>query len=97
METRIHLPEEEPPTAISEVLLALRQQKTQPKHEKKHWGDWIHFAGQQTVVSIESMRNLARSATIEGLDDEEELRDAILTAFRKLGWWGEDEDGPYPL
>ncbi len=98
MEVRLHLPEFETPSAITEVLSALKSQKLNPKHEKKDWGDWIHFKGYKTVISIESMRGLARSATLEfaeGEDDELELK--FIAAFRSLGWYGTDEDGEYQL
>lgn len=97
METRVHLPDSDPPSAISEVMAALRSKGLKPKHDKKNWGDWINFENQQTVISIESIRGLAASATIEEVESEDELRQSILAAFSKLGWWGEDEEGPYPL
>jgi len=98
METRLHLPEFETPSAITEVLSALKSQKLVPKHDKKDWGDWIYLKGYQTVISIESMRGLAKSATLEfaeGEDDALELK--LIAAFRSLGWYGTDEDGEYPL
>ena len=98
METPLHLPEEESPSSITEVLNALRQQKFEARHDKKAWGDWIQLAGCQTVISIESNRGLSRMATVEtSEDDEEEILERILAAFVKLGWYGSDEDGPYPL
>ena len=97
METRVHLPDSEPPAAISEVMTALRGKGLKPKHDKKNWGDWINFPDKQTVISIESMRGLASSATIEEADGEDALNGKIIEAFRSLGWWGEDEEGPYPL
>ena len=98
METRVHLPDNETPSAITEVMQALRNEKLKPRHDKKSWGDWIHFEGYQTVISIESMRGLARSATIEyaeGEDDDLELK--MISAFRSLKWYGMDEDGEYLL
>jgi len=98
METQVHLPEFETPSAITEVLQALRDQKLKPRHDKRDWGDWLHLQGYQTVISIESMRGLTRSATIEfaeGEDDALELK--LISAFRSLGWYGSDEDGEYQL
>ncbi len=98
METVVHLPEHETPSAITEVLQALQTQGLKPKHDKKNWGDWIHLQTFKTVISIESMRGLTRSATIEyaeGEDDALELK--IISAFRELKWYGTDEDGEYLL
>ena len=61
METRVILPEGEPPATIKEVVLALKGEKLSARHDKKSWGDWIVFEGKETVVSIESQRGLARS------------------------------------
>lgn len=97
METRVRLPEGEPPATIREVVLALQEQKLAAKHDKQNWGDWIVFEGKETVVSIESNRGLASSATIEEAEGEEDLTGKAIVAFRKLGWEGEDEEGPYPL
>ena len=99
METQVVLPDSEPPNTISEVVAALRKAKLTPKHEAKNWGDWIHLEGHKTVISIESMRGLTSSATIEHAEGEETgtARDAIIKAFSSLGWEGMDEDGPYPL
>lgn len=99
METLVTLPDSEAPNSIGEVLQALRNVKLAPRHEAKSWGDWIHLEGHRTVISIESMRGLARSATIEHADGEEEGEPAqsIFKAFASLGWQGNDEDGPYPL
>lgn len=99
METVVNLPESEPPNTISEVLAALRQSKLQPKHEAKSWGDWIRLDGYNTVISIESMRGLTSSATIEYADGEEdgEPSEAIIQAFAHLGWQGIDDEGPYSL
>lgn len=98
METVVHLPESESPCTLREVIDALKSQDLSPRHDQKSWGDWIHFEDYRTVISIESMRGLTRSATIE--TDEADLNDptpAILRAFGKLGWYGLDEDGEYPL
>ena len=65
METLLKLHESETPSTITEVLSALRKQHLEPRHEKKSWGDWIHFEGYSTVISIESNRGLSRSATVE--------------------------------
>lgn len=98
METCLHLPESKPPSSIAEVVHALRNQDFEARHDKKSWGDWIALAGCQTVISIESMRGLARLATIEGSEsDDDDVETRILAAFRSLGWFGSDEDGDYPL
>lgn len=98
METVLHLPESEDPCTVREVVEALRKEKLSPRHEAKNWGDWIHLEGCGTVISIESMRGLTSSATIEHADDErEDPAPAILRAFGKLGWMGIGEDGEYPL
>jgi len=78
--------------------MALRSKKLEPIHEKKDWGDWISFPGKQTVISIESMRGLASSATIEYEEEDGfEINQSILAAFGKLGWMGSDEDGDFRL
>lgn len=99
METQIILPNSEPPNTITEVVAALRKAKLKPRHEAKNWGDWIHLEGHKTVISIESMRGLTSSATIEHASGEEQgmVRDAIMKTFSSLGWEGVDEDGNYPL
>lgn len=97
METRVLVPDGEPPAAIKEVVLAFAEQKLSARHDKQAWGDWILFEGKETVVSIESNRGLASSATIEEAENEDELVGGVMKAFRKLGWEGEDEDGRYPL
>ncbi len=97
METRVLAPEDKPLSAISEVILAFKSEKLSAKHDKQSWGDWIVFEGKTTVVSIESIRGLAGSATIEEGEGEEETVSAIIRAFRNLKWDGEDEDGRYCL
>ncbi len=98
MDTVYHLPEHDPPSTIKEVVSALKSQKLGAVHDKQSWGDWINLDGYQTVISIESMRGLTRSATIElSEDDPEEVELKILAAFRKLGWYSVDEDGEYQL
>jgi hypothetical protein len=98
METVLQLPESEDPCTIKDVVEALRKEKLFPSHESKNWGDWIHFEGERTVISIESLRGLTSSATIEHSEDEsEELTPAILRAFGRLKWVGIGEDGEYPL
>ena len=97
MDTRVILPDSEPTQTISEVVAALRSKKLKPKHEKKDWGDWITFAGKETVIAIESARGLTSSATVESLENEWDFNLKILQSFAKLGWMGEDENGPYPL
>lgn len=98
METRVYVPEMDPPSSISEVMVALRSKQLEPKHEKKDWGDWITFSGKQTVISIESMRGLASSATIEHAEEDgDEINLKILSAFAKIGWMGLDEEGEFRL
>jgi len=98
METVLQLPESEDPCTIKDVVEALRKEKLFPSHESKNWGDWIHFEGERTVISIESLLGLTSSATIEHSEDEsEELTPAILRAFGRLKWVGIGEDGEYPL
>lgn len=98
MQTVVQVPEGETSCTIREVVTALRAEKLEARHEKKNWGDWIHLAGSDTVISIESMRGLTSTATIEHAEDEsEELAPSILCAFHRLGWVGVDEDGEYPL
>ena len=98
METVLQLPESEAPCTIKEVVEALRKEKLFVRHEAKNWGDWIHIEGEQTVISIESLRGLTSSATIEHAEDESEgLSPAIFRAFHRLRWVGIGEDGEYPL
>lgn len=99
METVVQVPEMAEPNTISEVLGALRKEHLEPRHEAKSWGDWIHLEGYDTVISIESNRGLAGSATIEHAEDEEdgEPGASILRAFGRLGWIGIDDDGEFPL
>ena len=98
METRVHVPDMEPPSSIAEVMLALRSKKLEPQHEKKDWGDWITFPEKQTVISIESMRGMTSSATVEHAEEDGyEINNLILAAFGKLGWVGSDEDGEFRL
>ena len=52
----------------------------------------------QTVISIESMRGLASSATVEHAEDDgDDINMQILSAFGKLGWMGSDEEGEFRL
>lgn len=97
METRVMVPEGEPPATIREVVLALKEEKLEARHDKQNWGDWIVFEERETVIAIASNRGLTNSATIEGGEGEDELAGKIIGAFRRLGWEGEDEDGRYPL
>jgi len=97
METQVHLPDTEPPATIREVVAALKKQKLPASHDKQTWGDWINFQGKQTVISIESSNGLTTRATIEEAEAEDDVLIACINAFRKLGWHGEDSDGPYPL
>ena len=82
---------------IGEVVNAMNEAGLDARHDKQNWGDWIVFANKDTVISIESMRGLASSATVEDTEDEEELSLAIIAVFRTLKWDGEDEDGRYSL
>ncbi len=99
METLLQVPEPNPPSTLREVLAALRKEDLVPRHEAKNWGDWIYIESYQTVISIESVRGLTRSATIEHGEGEEtdDPIPAILRAFGKLGWHGIDEDGEFAL
>jgi hypothetical protein len=99
METLLQLSESEAPSTLSEVLDSLRKEDLEPRHESKSWGDWIHLEGYTTVISIESMRGLTRSATIEHGEDEEtdEPIPSVLRAFGRLGWHGIDDEGEFSL
>ena len=98
METVVQASDPADPATLAEVLAALRKQKLAPIHESKDWGDWIHLEGCATVISIESMRGLTTTATIEhGENEREDPSQAILRAFHGLGWVGIDEEGEYPL
>lgn len=98
MHTVVKVPEGEVPCTISEVVEALREQQVGARHERKDWGDWITLRGSQTVISIESMRGLTSTATIEHAEDEaDDLALRLQRAFHELGWEGIDEDGTYPL
>jgi len=96
MDLRFVLSEEHPPATIGEVVRALVDEGLSARHQAKNWGDWIEFEGSETVLAIESERGLTASATLEE-GDEEDCRSAIFSAFRKLGWQGEDEEGLFPL
>jgi hypothetical protein len=99
METVIQLPESETPSTLNEVVDALKKQHLKPRLESKTWGDWIYFEDYRTVISIESMRGLSSSATIEHAEGEEtaEPIPSIYRAFAKLGWQGIDDEGEFPL
>ena len=97
MESQVHLPESEPPATIREVVAALKKQKLDASHDKQTWGDWINFKDKQTVISIESANGLTTRATIEEADGEDDVLISCIAAFKKIGWHGEDADGPYPL
>ena len=96
--TVVQAPEDDVPCTIREVVAALRDQKIEARHEKKDWGDWIILRGSDTVISIESMRGLTSTATIEHAEEEADgLALQLQAAFHQLGWVGVDDDGPYPL
>lgn len=99
METLLKASETQPPNTLREVLASLRKENLLPRHEAKSWGDWIYIESYQTVISIESVRGLASSATIEHGEGEEtdDPIPAILRAFGRLGWLGIDEDGEFVL
>ncbi len=99
METNVRLPDSSSPTTMVEVLNALRREHLEPRHESKTWGDWIHLECYNTVISIEALHGLSSSATIEHGEGEEdgEPIESILRAFGKLGWFGIDDDGEFPL
>lgn len=98
METVVQTPGGEVACTIGEVVAALKEQKLEARHQAKDWGDWIHLEGSETVISIESMRGLTGTATIEHAEEEaNDPRLAIFAAFHQLGWVGLDEDGEYPL
>ena len=98
MQTVVQAPEGDLPCTIREVVAALKKQKLDARHEVKDWGDWIHLNGTETVISIESIRGLTSTATIEHAEEESnDPRMAIFAAFHALGWIGIDEDGEYPL
>lgn len=97
VDTRVIVPDGEPPTAIKEVVVAMKECGLEARHDKQSWGDWIVFARMETVVSIDSTRGLARSATIEEVEGEDEVLAKIMATFRQLGWEGEDEEGRFRL
>jgi hypothetical protein len=98
MQTVVQVPSDNEPSTVREVVSALKKQKLEARHEAQNWGDWIYLEGCTTVISIESMRGLTSTATIEhGEDERNDPTLAILAAFHKLGWVGIDEDGEYPL
>ncbi|MDP0489885.1 MAG: hypothetical protein Q7Q71_02395 [Verrucomicrobiota bacterium JB023] len=98
MELRVLLPDDEAPATISEVVAALKKEDFTAKHDKQSWGDWITLGRHQTVIAIESQRGLTTSAVIEfGEGEEDELQGRLCSAFRSLGWEGEDEDGRFTL
>jgi len=97
METQVHIPDDQPPATIGEIVSALKKQKLKAHHDKANWGDWINITDQKTVISIESLNGLTTRATIEHADGEDSVLDACIAAFRSLDWHGEDADGPYAL
>jgi hypothetical protein len=98
MEMVLTIRENALPSTLRSVLAALRSQKLTVSHVAKNWGDWIHLEGCETVISIEVVRGLTSTATIEyAEDDSEDILPAIQRAFHKLGWVGMDEEGEYSL
>ena len=93
------IPHSEDPCTITDVLEVLSKAHLEPTHESKAWGDWIHFYGCRTVISIECVKGICHAATIEHGEGEEEGEPitSILRAFGSLGWCGVDDDGEYPL
>lgn len=86
------------PNTIGEVVAALKRQKFAAKHDKQDWGDWINLEGLGTVISIESMRGLTTTATIELADDDpDDVFLRVQKAFAALDWQGVDEDGAFEL
>ncbi|GAA5484743.1 hypothetical protein [Haloferula sargassicola] len=96
MQTQVQPADPSELSTITDVIAALRAEGLQPKHESKNWGDWIHLRGSTTVISIESLRGLTGSATIE-LGEDEDDGPAILRAFHQLGWVGMDDEGEFSL
>ena len=85
-------------SSIKQVVSALQDADLEAQHDKKDWGDWINLPPNKTVISIASERGMARSATVEYAEGEDDhLEIPIITAFRDLGWYGTDEDGEYQL
>ncbi|MBB5352455.1 hypothetical protein HNR46_002701 [Haloferula luteola] len=84
-------------STLTDVLSALRKEGLRPSHEAKNWGDWIHFEGSPAVISIESLRGLTSSATLEWEDEDDVDLTPIYRAFDSLGWVGCDEEGEFPL
>lgn len=98
MEIVVSVPETSEPSTLRKVLTALRAQKLAVTHDQKNWGDWLRIEGCETVISIEVVRGLTSTATIEHAEeDSEDILPAIYRAFHQLGWIGMDEDGPYSL
>lgn len=99
METIIRLPDTNTPSTIAEILASLRKEHFEPRHESKAWGDWIYLQSYTTVISIECVRGLSSSATIEHGEGEEEGEPtaSLFRAFDRLGWQGIDDDGEFPL
>ncbi|MEI6818433.1 MAG: hypothetical protein WCL19_02405 [Verrucomicrobiota bacterium] len=99
METIIRLPDTNTPSTIAEILASLRKEHFEPRHECKAWGDWIYLQSYTTVISIECVRGLSSSATIEHGEGEEEGEPtaSLFRAFGRLGWQGIDDDGEFSL
>jgi hypothetical protein len=99
METLLQLSDSSAPSTLKEVLDSLKKQHLEPRLESKAWGDWIYLDGYNSVISIESNCGLSSSATIEHAEGEEdgEIVQCILRAFKKLGWHGVDDDGEFSL
>ena len=96
--TIVQASDDAPACTIGDVVAALKAHKVKAHHDGQDWGDWIVISGSDTVISIESMRELTTTATIEHAGGEAKaLSGRILAAFHQLGWVGVGEDGPYPL
>lgn len=86
------------PASVSEVVGALKKVGFETKLENPNWGCWIHLSGYQTSISVDLERRLISRACLEIDDaDPDEVQSKLFAAFAKLGWQGEDEDGPFRL
>ena len=98
MNTTVEAPDSAKRCTIDDVVAALKSQKIAAHHDQQDWGDWIILEDSETVISIESIRGLTTTATIEHAENEAKgLSNRLFAAFHKLGWEGIGEDGPYRL